>query len=700
MLGTLFRCVVLLLAFPLPAAAQALLIPSDRAPYRQRFDLHAQEAQYLLLPQTPLPPLTGPFRFRFETPALNALLEGGPTLAYLSARDGGFLLQVLHARAHALTPEMLGPQRFFIEDGEGEAVAHGALLVVSRPPEAGDLRNEEGTRLFEVNRAAEVRLEVRTHGNLAGRPAVVNTRDFELLGLREAETDEDGTAVLVGTLRPLRAEATELRLGVETRDGRAAELVYPGLTVRAPAPRRIRVGGGPIYLDAAGRGTTRLVIRDLPAVGTPEVTGDAAGEISVLEQRYDAGTNTLEAYVEFAGRTGRQAGAREVREVLVRSGLQTYRGLVEVVAPPVVSGVRTESGRPVLQIGTEPALVRITGQNLDGLRLDCAPLGAGAHCRTVHAGATEMVVEVGLPVATREGEHLLPLVGGEARAHQAAPLATVRLQAEHPAIPMPIAAAPFLRIECGAGCRRGTDGESVIVRPGAAGRVRLSFDESELPAAHGWQKLLVTVTRARGEQRQQVRSFGTPAAPRLVRSGVPAGDLTLLDAGFDARHGDVLIVRVEHAAEQYAAEHRTGVATAEAFVRRIYIDGGATKRFTGDIAVQPVLLTMREGRVDPLYPNAGFGVTWQFLDARMEPRLYSAKLQVLATNIQPGGGGGSPSGQPALYLSGNLRIPGTDPSRPLVLTTGVARMFGSEPAWRMLLGGGIDLGVARLIFGG
>jgi hypothetical protein len=246
MLGTLFRCVLLLLAFPLSAAAQALLIPSDRAPYRQRFDLHAQEAQYLLLPQMPLPPLTGPFRFRFENPALDALLDGGPTLAYLSVRDGGFLLQVLHARPHTPVPEMFGPQRFFVEDGEGERIGHGALLVVGRPPEAGELRTEEGTRLFETHRAAEVRLEVRTHGNLAGRPALVNTRDWELQGLREVETDADGTAVLVGTLRPLRAEASELRLAAETRDGRTAELVFPGITVRPPVPRRIRVGGGPI----------------------------------------------------------------------------------------------------------------------------------------------------------------------------------------------------------------------------------------------------------------------------------------------------------------------------------------------------------------------------------------------------------------------------------------------------------------------
>jgi hypothetical protein len=700
MIGTLVRCLVLLLATALPAAAQAVLIPSDRAPYRQRFDLHAQEAQYLLLPQTPLPAATGPFRFRFENPDLTAQLEAAPTILYVSTRDGGFLVQVLHARPRQVTGEMLGPQRFVVEDGEGEVVGRGALLVIGRAPEAGELRNEEGTRLFEANRATEVRLEVRTHGNLADRPALVNTRDFELHRLHEVETAADGTLVLAGTLRPLRPEATELRLGAETRDGRTVELVFPGLTVRPPTPRRIRVGGGPLYLDAAGRGTARLVIRDLPGTPTPELTGDAAGEITVLEQRFDAGENVLEAQVEFVGRSARPAGTREVREVTVRSGPQLYRGLVEIVAPPVVGAVRAEGGRAAVQIGAEPAAVRISGQNLDGLRLDCSALGAEARCRTVHAGPTELVAEVALSAGVREGEHLLPLVGAEARPHHASPLAVVRLQAEHPAIPMPIAAAGFLRVDCGSGCRRGADDGSLTMRPGAAARLRLAFEDDALPAAHGWQKLVVTVTRARGEQRQVVRTFGTPAAPRLVRHGVPAGDLALLDAGIDVRHGDVLVVRVEHAAEQYAPEHRTGAATAEAFVRRVYLDGGAAKRFTGDIAVQPVLLSLRDGGVDPLFPNAGFGLTWQFLDARMEPRLYSAKLQLLATNIQPGGGGNNAAGTPALFLSGNLRIPGTDPVRPLTLTSGVARMFGSEPEWKLLLGGGIDLGVARLIFGG
>jgi hypothetical protein len=701
MLGRHLRRIVVLLASPLAADAQAVLIPSDRAPNRQRFDLYAQEAQYLFLPQTPLPPLTGPFRIRFENPELTALLEAGPALSYLSARDGGFLLQVLHARPRALTPEMLGPQRFVVEDGSGETVGQGMILVVGRTPEPGELRNEEGTRLFEAHRDAEIRLEVRPHGNLAGRPVVVNTRDFELRGLREVEWDgSDEVLAMAGMLRPLRHEATELRLSVETCDGRTAELVYPGLTVRPPVPRRIRIGGGPIYLDPAGRGGASLVIRDLPGGVAPEVMGDGAGEILVLEQRHDARTNTLEVQVEFVGRAARQPGTREVREVQVRSGLQTFRGLVEIVAAPTVAAVRVEGGRPLVLVGEQPSLVRITGQNLDELRLDCSPLGPAARCHTVHAAATELVAEVAVTGSMREGEHLLPLVGSDKRPLAATPQAMVRLQVEYPSIPIPMAGASFLRVECGMRCRPGADGESLVIRPSAMGSLRLRFDERELPTAHGWQKLLVTVNRTRGEQRQVVRSFGTAAAPRLVRSGLAAGELSLLDAGIDARHGDVFIVRVEHAAEQYAPEPRAGVATAEAFVRRVFVDGGATKRFTGDIAVQPVLLTLREGEVDPLYPNAGFGVTWQFLNAQMEPRLYSAKLQMLATNIQPGSGGNSPRGQPALFLSGNLRIPGTDPVRPLVLTSGVARMFGTEPGWRVLLGGGIDLGVARLLFGG
>jgi hypothetical protein len=188
----------------------------------------------------------------------------------------------------------------------------------------------------------------------------------------------------------------------------------------------------------------------------------------------------------------------------------------------------------------------------------------------------------------------------------------------------------------------------------------------------------------------------------MVRNGSQSGDLPLLDPTLDPKHGDLFIVRVEHAADQYAPEYRTGLASAEAYVRRIYIAGGPAKRLSGDIVVQPVLFALgadSTGGMKALYPNAGLGMTWQFLNGRLEPRPYSVKLQALLTNLQSTGSGGLP-GQPALFLSGNLRIPGSDPSRPLVLTTGVARTFGEEGRWQLLVGAGIDLGVANMIFGG
>jgi hypothetical protein len=129
------------------------------------------------------------------------------------------------------------------------------------------------------------------------------------------------------------------------------------------------------------------------------------------------------------------------------------------------------------------------------------------------------------------------------------------------------------------------------------------------------------------------------------------------------------------------------------------VDGGLARRITGDIAVQPLLFSVSGSTAAPLYPNAGFGVTWQFLNTRLEPRLFSAKLQLLATDIK-NMGGAERSSRPALFLSGNLRIPGTDPARPLVLTSGVAHMLGGEDRWRLLAGAGVDLGVARMIFGG
>ncbi len=512
---------------------------------------------------------------------------------------------------------------------------------------------------------------------------LLNTRDWGLRNLRE-HGDSAGVLVLAAELRPLRAEATEVRLGVETRDGRLAEVVFPGVSVRPATPRRVRVSGGPVYLDASGRGSARIQLRDIDTGGAaaPEIVTEATGELSVLEQRWDRGAATLDAHVEFVARAPRQPGTREVRDLQVRSGAGIFRGFVEVVAAPVVASVRTEGySRALLAIGGGVSLLRVGGQNLDALRLDCAVLGAAAECRTVSVSPTELVAEIGLPGPVREGEHLLPLVGDARRGtRDTAPLGVIRVQVEYPAIPLPLASASFLRVRCGEarGCRTG--GDAVRVSADAAPGLRLVFDEAEIPAEHGWQKLVVT-----------------------VRRGAAAGELPLLDASSDPRHGDLFLVRVEHAAEQYAPEHRAAVASADARVHRIYVDGGAAKRLTGDIAVQPVLFGLGGAddgsAVDVLYPNAGFGVTWQGLDERLEPRLFSTKLQFLVTNLQAVKGGGRAGGRPALFLSGNLRIPGADPNRPLTLTTGVARMLGEDGGWRMLAGAGTDLGVARMIFG-
>jgi hypothetical protein len=228
--------------------------------------------------------------------------------------------------------------------------------------------------------------------------------------------------------------------------------------------------------------------------------------------------------------------------------------------------------------------------------------------------------------------------------------------------------------------------------------LRLAVDDKRIPAEHGWQNVTITVTRVRGEQRQVVRALGSSAAPRTFRRGLASGAVTLLDATADPKHGDLFIVRVEHVPERYLPEHRNEVSVSEPFVRRIYIDGGAHRRLTGDIAVQPVLFSFDHGGMKPLYPNAGLGVTWQFLNERLEPSAFSGKFQVLATNLRSGKEENAM--HPALFLSGNFRIPGTDPAKPLVLTTGVAHMLGGEHRWRILAGAGIDLGVARLIFGG
>lgn len=695
---------VLALLLPTVGFAQAILQPHDRAPYRQRFDLYAGDLQLLLVPQVATSFGEGPFEFRFDEPRLQALVDAAPATIYLSQREGGFHLQVLNLRARETPAAVLGPQAYRIVNGAGEAVARGTLLVLGRQPDGVDLATADPTRVLELGRAAPVRITLRTHDNYAGEVQVLNPREFELRELRE-ELDSTGVLSLSGRLRPLRADASELRLGVDTRDGRVAEVAFAGLMVRPPVPRRVRVMGGPVFLDATGRGTARVRVIDLPAalVAQAEVASDPQGELSVLEQRTD-GEGGLELLLEFVGRGIRSAGSREIREIAIRAGTLSYRGLVEVVGAPSVTSVRAEPhGRALVTAGGTPTLLRVQGHNLDSMALDCAGLGPGARCQTLSASPTELTAEVVAPALAREGEHLLPLVAaGDRRAGEA----TVRVHAEYPAIPVPLAGAPFVRLDCPS-CR--THAEAVTVTAGAADRVRLVLDGAAVPAEHGWQRVAVTVTRIRGDNRQVVRTFGSAAAPRVVRNGMTAGALTLLDATADARHGDQFLVRVEHVAEQYAPEQRAGVAVTDAWVRSIYVDGGTMKRLTGDVVVQPVLLawagssttgSQPEGDApvsgwEVMYPNAGFGLTWQFLNERLEPRLFSAKLQFLATNLQPGRGGG----QPAVLLAGNLRVPGTDPARPLSVSAGVARMFGGEAGWRMLMGAGMDLGVARMIFG-
>ena len=112
------------------------------------------------------------------------------------------------------------------------------------------------------------------------------------------------------------------------------------------------------------------------------------------------------------------AGARESHEVAIALGTEELRARVEVVAGPTVALVGTERGerRAAGDRARRGATVlRVAGQNLDGLRLDCAPLGAGASCRTLGATPAELVTEVVPGAATREGEHLLPLVSAGRR---------------------------------------------------------------------------------------------------------------------------------------------------------------------------------------------------------------------------------------------------------------------------------------------
>lgn len=691
-----------------PAEGQAVLVPSDASAYRQKLDLAAQDQEILLLPQSAFALDRGPYRLRFESAALDSLVQAPPTVSYLSVHEPGLLLQVLHLRAHAPETAMLGPQRFTVRDSSGAEVAGGTLLVVGAAPEGLGLLTAGGDRAMELGRDAEVRLRVRPHGNLTDRIEAGNERDFQLLSIQPEGLDSTGVLTLAARVRPVREGATELRLSAETLDGRTVPLIFPDLSVHAPAPRRIRIGGGPLYVDEAGRGTARLTILDLPTdlTAVPAIVPDPPGEMIVTDTRFDPGKGLLEATLELTGRgTHPAAGGRNGREVRVRAGARTFRGSLEVVGPPVVAATRVEgTERAVIPIGGGRIALRITGRNLEGLHLDCSSLGTGSSCRTLGSAPDELIGEVNAGSGIREGEHAIllraePRPDGGESARQIA----VRVRAEYPAIPAPLASAAFLRIDCPVvrGCARSGDGTSMVVRSRVADGLRLHFADSEIPAEFGWQKLVVTVLRARGDQRQVVRTFGSTVSPRLVRNGSQGGDLPLLDATLDPKHGDLFIVRVEHAADQYAPEYRSGLASSEAYVRRIYVDGGAARRLAGDIVVQPVLFALGadSAGMAALYPNAGLGMTWQFLNGRLEPRPYSVKLQALLTNLQSTEKGKLP-GQPAVFLSGNLRIPGSDPSRPLVLTSGVARTFGDDGGWRVLVGAGIDLGVAHMIFGG
>lgn len=714
----LLGLLLLALSGPVPAAAQAALVPADRAPYSQKFELERPDARYLFLPQTPLSPEAGPYAFRFGDEALNALLDGPGTLHYLTVREGGFHLQVLNLRAGQVGPESLGPQPFRVLDAGGEVAGRGTILVLARAPEAVEAATAEGTRFFEEGRAEDVLFRVRTHGNFTGRASLLNVADWALESPLEVR-EEDGTggdgrlpgvATLAGRLRPLRQGAEEVRLAVETHDGREVELRFPGITVTPPAPQRARVSGGPIYLDALGRGAAEVVVTDFsaPPRAAPRVVVEAGEGLAVVAQRWDPEAGALHARLEYVSRGTREAGLRTVREVPVRAGAQVYRGHVEVVGAPVVSGVRTaQGGRAVLAAGGAPAVLRVAGENLDHLRLDCAPLGPGARCESRGAGPAEVVAEVEVPATAREGEYFLPLVAAGAReAALPAGAAGVRVQVERTSVPLALSTAGLLRLNCEEvpGCRVAGRGEALVVTREALPRLRLLLDPSRVPPEMGAQQLTVSTTRVRGSSRQVVLSHGSASSPREYRFDTPAGALPVADAGADPQHGDLFLLRVEHAAEHYPAAGRREDVVGAAFVRSIYVDGGPARRITGDASVQPLLFTFRgtPGDADfvPLLMNAGVGIGWQFLDERMEPRPFSARLHVLALNladVQKEEGG---AGQPALFLSGNLRIPGIDAGRPLVLTGGVARVLAGDPGWRLLMGASMDLGLYKVLFGG
>ncbi len=130
----IFLVFLALVAFPYAGVGQALLVPSTRVPYSAKFDLHLPDAQYLFLPQSPLPASDGPHRFRFRHPALQAVLESPSTVSYLMPREGGFHLQVFHLRATDLPHDALGPQEFEVVSEVGEVIGTGTILVTARAP--------------------------------------------------------------------------------------------------------------------------------------------------------------------------------------------------------------------------------------------------------------------------------------------------------------------------------------------------------------------------------------------------------------------------------------------------------------------------------------------------------------------------------------------------------------------------------------
>lgn len=687
--------------------AQPVLTPSAAAPFRQKLDLTIPDAQFRLVPAPRVAGAAGPFRFRFRHPALDSLLAAPGTLQYVVFDDGAFHLQLLHVRPAILPADALGPQAFELVDAMGAVVGHGALLVVTRVPEPLGASTLEAGRVLPLGQATAVRLEVRTHGNYAGQPELLNDTEYEwTAGATSEGRDSAGTVTIEGTLRPLRRDAKPPRLAVRTHDGRSVELAFAGLAVRAAAPRPVAVTGGPIFLDAVGTGGGAVVVT-LPDAGdaAPDVA-TATAELTVRDLRYDRAARRLGVVLEFAARSPRPAGTREMHDLTITLGAREYRGRVEVVSAATVALVGTDQGagtRAVVTLGAGPTLLRVAGQNLDDMRLDCAPLGPGASCRTVSATAGELVTQVSPGAATREGEFLLPLVAEGRRPRGGATPGGVRVLVERPAVPVALSGTPLLGLECGrVACRRGRDAGSIVVRARDVRELALVVTDSLIPVANGWQRLVATVTRVRGDQRQVIRTFGSTGAPRALRHGLRSPAMPLVDVAADLRHGDVLLVRVEHALEQYPAASRGAPEALEPYLRSVYVDGGPLTRLAADVSVQPVLYSVARdtgtAAIEPLYMNAGIGVTWQPMNWRMQPRLASAKLQLIGTSLVDDRGDRG-ARQPVLFASGNLRVPGTDPGRPVVLTGGVARLLTGQTGWRLLAGAGVDLGLSRLMLG-